>query len=195
MPDSPLHHRRSIRLPGYDYSQPGEYFITICTYERQCSFGEIIGGEMKLNSLGQIVYAEWFKTAQLRPYVELYLEEFVVMPNHIHGILHINESDQPVNTNTNSVGALRCNALTPPNDQHVQMNPPLPHSLSAIIRAYKSAVTYTINAQNHTPGIPVWQRNYYEHIIQTEKEYISIENYIENNPANWYKDQLWMKNP
>ncbi len=87
--DPQKHHRRSIRLKGYDYTQPGAYFITVVTHDRECLFGEIVDGEMRLNEFGEIVRAEWFKTAVVRPYVMLYPDEFVMMPNHVHGILWI----------------------------------------------------------------------------------------------------------
>jgi putative transposase len=83
------HHRRSIRLRGYDYTQTGGYFITIVAHERALLFGEIVNGAMRLNEYGQIVRDEWFRTAVVRPYVMLYPDEFVVMPNHIHGIIWI----------------------------------------------------------------------------------------------------------
>lgn len=82
-------HRRSIRLPGYDYTRPGAYFITIVTHERAHLFGRVADGCMRLNALGEIVREEWFKTAELRPYVRLHDDEFVIMPNHIHGIIRI----------------------------------------------------------------------------------------------------------
>ena len=88
----PRYHRRSIRLKGYDYTQPGAYFVTICTHGRKMLFGRVVDGEMALNEFGEIVREEWFKTAQVRPYVRLYEDEFVVMPNHIHGIIWIVES-------------------------------------------------------------------------------------------------------
>ena len=87
--DPQRHHRHSIRLQGYDYTQSGAYFVTICTHGRALLFGNVVGGEMRLNDAGRIVRDEWFKTAQLRPYVVLYEDEFVVMPNHIHGIIEI----------------------------------------------------------------------------------------------------------
>ncbi|RMD77214.1 MAG: transposase, partial [Chloroflexi bacterium] len=87
--DSEQHYRHSIRLPGYDYTQAGGYFITICTHDRACLFGEVVAGEMQVNAVGEVVCAEWFRTAQIRPYVRLYDDEFVVMPNHIHGIIWI----------------------------------------------------------------------------------------------------------
>jgi len=87
--DPKIHHRRSIRLKGYDYTQAGAYFITMCAYQRMHVFGEIVNGEMILNDTGKIAQDEWFKTAKLRQYVELYEDEFVVMPNHAHGIIWI----------------------------------------------------------------------------------------------------------
>lgn len=85
--------RRSIRLPGYDYSSPGMYFITVVAFRRECLFGEIIEYAVKLSPIGEIVWREWSKTAQLRPYFELRENEFVVMPNHVHGIIRIIDED------------------------------------------------------------------------------------------------------
>ncbi len=84
-----LHRRRSLRLQGYDYAQAGAYFVTLCTRGRECLFGEIVGGEMRLNDAGRVVSGEWFKTAQIRENVLLNADELVVMPNHVHGILWI----------------------------------------------------------------------------------------------------------
>jgi REP-associated tyrosine transposase len=83
----------AIRLKGYDYTQSGAYYVTIVTYQRQHFFGEVVNGEMQLNAMGQIAHDEWFKTATLRPYVELHDDEFVVMPNHVHGIIWIHKND------------------------------------------------------------------------------------------------------
>jgi putative transposase len=169
--DSQKHHRHSIRLKGYDYTQSGAYYITIVTYQRQHFFGEVVNGEMQLNELGQIAHDEWFKTAALRPYVELYEDEFVVMPNHVHGIIWVHN---------NVVGAERRSAPTMTNVS--------PKSLGAIIRAYKSAVTYAINALQNQRGAVLWQRNYYEHIIRDEKDLQAKCNYILSNPLNWEND-------
>lgn len=183
-PTNPLHHRRSIRLRGFDYASENGYFVTLVTQARANLFGEIRKGEMALNELGTIAVEEWFKTKELRPYVELLEDEFVVMPNHIHGIIWI----------VDTVGAY-CN--TP-----LQMNTNLPQrmdnessefrspsiGLGAIIRGYKSAVTKRINILRGTPAEPVFQRNYYEHIIGTEREYDRIAEYIVNNPINWCLD-------
>lgn len=199
--DPQIHHRRSIRLKGYDYTQAGAYFITICSHQREHVFGEVVNGEMKLNAWGEIARAEWFKTAALRSYVELYEYEFVVMPNHAHGIIWLNEN----------VGALRRSALLPnnnkfqknkgaepPNQGEGQLNQKAeqrsaptvkPGSLGAIVRAYKSAVTYAINSLENSRGCVAWQRNYYEHIIRNEKETDMIARYIYYNPFNWQLDR------
>lgn len=179
MPYNPdVHHRRSIRLKEYDYTQAGAYFITIVTYQREPLFGEIVDGVMKLNPLGEIARREWFKTAELRPYVELYEDEFVVMPNHAHGIMHI-------------AGAERRSALTL---THTDGGAKKPHvdarSLGAIVRAYKSAVTYAINAARQSRGVVVWHRNYHEHIIRDDADLKRIRDYIANNPLRWTEDSL-----
>ncbi len=183
--DPQIHHRRSIRLKGYDYTQAGAYFITICSHQRGHVFGEVVNGEMKLSAWGEIARAEWFKTAALRSYVELYEYEFVVMPNHAHGIIWLIEN----------VGALRRNALlqnkTPSKQKAEQRSAPTlkTGSLGAIIRAYKSAVAYAINKLENSRGAVVWQRNYYEHIIRNEKEMDIIARYIYYNPLNWQMDR------
>ena len=175
MPYNPdVHHRHSIRLKEYDYTQNGAYFVTIVTYQREPLFGEIVDGVMQLNEWGEIARREWFKTAELRPFVELYEDEFVVMPNHAHGILWMNDD----------VGAERRSA--PTDMPHVTAG-----SLGAIVRAYKSAVTYAINAARQTRGMVVWQRNYYEHIIRNDADLNRIRNYIVNNPLKWADDDLY----
>jgi putative transposase len=160
------HRRRSIRLKGYDYTQPGAYFITICAHQRAQIFGEIVDGEMRLNRWGEIARTEWFKTAALRPNVEMHEEEFVVMPNHVHGIIWLVEN----------VGALRRNApfeneISSKQKAEQRSAPTVKAgSLGVIIRAYKSAVTYAINKLENSRGAVVWQRNYYEHVIRNEGE-------------------------
>lgn len=144
--DPKIHHRHSIRLKGYDYTQSGAYYVTIVTYQRQHFFGEVVNGEMRLNALGQIAHDEWFKTATLRPYVELYEDEFVVMPNHVHGIIWIHKNDG--------------GEIAPTNDNLEQFGKPLSHSIPTIVRAYKSAVTYAVNALQNQGGAVLWQRSY-----------------------------------
>jgi len=169
-----LHHRRSIRFPEYDYASEGGYFITIVTHERANLFGEIIHGEMKLNAFGKIVTDEWFHTTQLRPNIELFEDEFVVMPNHVHGIVWITD---PVHGNA-PVGTYR--------DTPLLRSPS--NTVGAIVRGFKGSVTTRINIQRHAQGVPVWQRNYYERIIRDEQDYEAIANYIYNNPLSWETD-------
>jgi putative transposase len=174
--DPQIHHRRSIRLKGYDYAQAGAYFITICSHQRQHVFGEIINGEIKLNPWGEIARVEWFKTAVMRPYVELYEDEFVVMPNHVHGIIWLNDE----------AGIRRRRVPTNPTEK---FGKPVAGSIPTIIRAYKSAVTYAINGLENSRGCIVWQSNYYEHVIRNEKEFDLIARYIYYTPYNWQTDQ------
>ena len=183
--DNFTHKRRSIRYAGYNYSSSGSYFVTIATHLRKAIFGRIVNDEMQLNRLGRIAQEQWFKTARLRPEVILYEEEFVVMPNHIHGIIHIDNPNESINEEPMNflVGAQR--RCAPTNDRAINV---APHSLGAIVRAYKSAVTYAIHTLPNSPHTPVWQRNYYEHIIVNEKDYQTISEYIFFNPAKWQED-------
>ncbi|MHB0988908.1 MAG: transposase [Bellilinea sp.] len=169
------HQRKSIRLSGYDYSLAGGYFVTIVTKGRASLFGNVKNGEMLPNDQGIIARNEWFKTAQLRQYLTINDDEFVVMPNHIHGIIWIKDDH---------VRAQRRCALTPNNRFAVGSQ-----TLGSIVRAYKSAVTYNIHKQTGMRDIPVWQRNYYEHIIRNERDYENIFEYILSNPLNWEKDE------
>jgi putative transposase len=169
-----LHHRRSIRLADYDYSAEGGYFITIVTQDRECLFGDVTNGEVRLNEFGKIVWEEWFRTAKLRPNIELLEDEIVVMPNHIHGIIWIN--DLP------GRGSLQ---RTPTVERFQK---PVSNSIPTIVRLFKSTITKQINILRQTPNQPVWQRNYYEHIIVSERDYFNIANYIASNPINWEMD-------
>jgi REP element-mobilizing transposase RayT len=173
------HHRRSIRLPDYDYAQNGAYFVTICTKNRETLFAGIVGAngvrpngnrlEMMRNEFGEIVADEWLKSAAIR--LEITIDEFVVMPNHFHGIVLINgKGDQPVAPTEERSG-------------------PKPKSIGAFIAGFKSSVTKRINVIRQTPFVPVWQRNYYEHIIRNENDMKKIREYIQNNPCNWSDDE------
>ena len=174
------HHRRSIRLKGYDYALPGGYFITLVTWGRLCLFGELVRGEVELSVAGKIVWEEWFTTGEIRPNVELNEDEFTIMPNHVHGIIWITDKTDDVI----GVGAQRrCAPTKTMTDAYV-----VPGSLGAIVRAFKSATTRRINALNGTPGAPGWQRNYYEHIIRNESELDEIRAYMRNNPQQWELD-------
>ncbi|RPI06422.1 MAG: hypothetical protein EHM64_03090 [Ignavibacteriae bacterium] len=197
MPMSPisLHHRKSIRLKDYDYSSPGEYFVTICTHERECLFGEIINGEMVLNSFGLIVQEEWLKSKIIRPEIEL--DEFIVMPNHLHGIIVIKDESQ-IMVGTHGRASLPETFVHDTSDGRASLpetsdDPaPLrrqPRSLGSIIAGFKSAATKRINEERRMPRTPVWQSRFYEHIIRSEKDLTNIRDYIINNPIKWYADE------
>ncbi|MDX2244986.1 MAG: transposase [Leptolyngbyaceae cyanobacterium bins.302] len=180
------HHRRSIRLKGYDYASSGAYFITICSHQRQCLFGEIVDGEMQLSKFGEIVRSYWLNLPKYHP--RLQLDAFVVMPNHIHGILVL--SDIPVGagldnqlvdlTNKSSAKPAPTNPTEPIN------HPGIPE----IIRRFKTFSARRINQRRKMVGTPVWQRNYYDRIIRNDEALQAIRQYVHNNPLSWQEDQL-----
>lgn len=177
------HRRQSVRLQGYDYSQVGMYFVTIVAQGRECLFGEITHNEMRLNGFGIIVRDEWLRTRELRPNIEL--DEFVVMPNHFHGIVVVNcrgTLHVPNIDNDAGKGTLQ-------RDHTVeQFGKPTSNSIPTIMRLFKSVTTKRINEARNMSGQPVWQRNYYEHIIRDEESLNRIREYIANNPAQWESD-------
>ena len=172
------HHRRSVRLKGYDYSSPGAYFVTVCAWNRECIFGDIINGQIKLNDYGVIIQREWMNTVDIRPNVEL--DEFIVMPNHFHGIIIINAGN--IRRGVSCKGVLQY----APTDTGLRSPS---QTIGAIIRGFKSAVTKSINILRNTPGMPVWQRNYFEHVIRNDKELFRIREYIRFNPVQWDIDE------
>ena len=156
--DPDIHHRRSIRLKDYDYSKEGAYFITICTYNRLCIFGKIEDVEMHLSSIGEIIKKHWEKLPS--HHAHLSLAEWVIMPNHLHGILVLAERES---LETRS-------------------------GVSEIIRGFKSFAAIEVNRYREMVGAPVWQRNYHERIIRNEKDYQRIAEYLAANPAKWADD-------
>jgi REP element-mobilizing transposase RayT len=173
------HHRRSIRLKGYDYTQPGAYFVTLVTHDRECLFGEIVDGEMRLNEAGRMAEWTWFDLPNHIDNIEL--DAFVVMPNHVHGIIIIREP----------VGAGSEPAPTEPAPTSAPTAPPPAnrnHGLPEIVRQFKTFSARRINALRNITGRPVWQRNYYEHIIRDEKSLKRIREYIAANPQQWAND-------
>jgi REP element-mobilizing transposase RayT len=170
------YHRRSTRLRGYDYSRNGLYFITICTHQRECIFGEIIDGEMRVNKIGQIVLETWNKLPYRFP--DIQLDQFVVMPNHAHGIIHI-------------VGAIHESPLPNAPMDHIQRRRML---LSKIIGYFKMNSAKQINLIRNTPAAPIWQRNYHDHIIRNERSLNIIRGYILQNPLQWDLDRNNPKN-
>ena len=168
-----IHQRQSIRLKSYDYSKAGAYFVTICVREKECLLGDVVGGVMRLSEMGEIVREEWLKSSIIRG--EIKLDEFVIMPNHMHGIIWIcnnGRGDRPV---------------APTEDDFIQSGPSS-KSLGSLMAGFKSAVTKRINIYRNTPGLPFWQRNYYEHVIRNENDLHAIREYIQNNPLKWELD-------
>jgi len=165
------HQRRSIRLKDYDYSGFGVYFVTLCTAGRKCLFGEIRNGEMAFTTCGELVRAEWLASARIRQ--EIALDAFVVMPNHLHGIVAIV-----------GVGADAVRPAPP-----AKRLGPRPRSLSTLISGFKAATTRRINALHGTVGVLVWQRNYFDRIVRNEQECEAIREYIIHNPRRWELDR------
>ena len=183
--------RRSIRLKGYDYREAEDYFVTICARNRECLFGEITEGELRLNDRGKIVRKEWVRTAVLRPYVEL--DSFIVMPNHIHGVIVLV-----------GAGPHACpeqghpRADMPANNPAVRLGQPQgvapTLSLPDVVHRFK-----TLTTKRYADGVKrfgwvsfpnrLWQRNYYEHVIRDEESLNRIRKYILDNPVQWAFDR------
>lgn len=185
------HHRRSIRLPGYDYSQSGAYFVTICAYRRQCLFGDVVDGRMVLNQYGDVVAQTYQWLCQHYSYLDL--DEWIIMPNHFHAIMVITDEPRRGGSRT---------APTTTNEQRTVNNSNNPSeptvkrkSLGRLIGAFKTVSTKKINILRDAPGTPLWQRNYYEHIIRNQNAMDKIRQYIINNPVSWSIDQLHPNNP
>jgi REP element-mobilizing transposase RayT len=176
-----IHHRRSIRLKGYDYTRPGAYFVTLCTYHRDEIFGEVINGEMRLSALGEIVREEWLRSAEIRKEIRLVEDEFVIMPNHLHGINWIVES-----VGADTVRPELMKGRTPPAPTSTSLRR-APRSLGSFIAGFKASVTSRAGRELNMTGI--WQRNYYEHIIRSNRALEDIRWYILNNPLNWQLDR------
>ncbi len=181
MPYDPFkHHRRSIRLKGYDYSQAGAYFVTICAQNRECLFGEIVNGEMQLNDAGKMIVRWWNELSN--KFMTFEPDAFVVMPNHIHCIIVIVDVGMTLRGH--------------PDDGQPHRAAP---TLGDIIEWFKTMATNEyIRGVKQLGWKPfdkrVFQRNYYEHIVRNERELNAIREYIENNPANWAADMDNLKN-
>ena len=206
--DLRIHHRRTLRLKGYYYANEGLYFITICCHNRAHLFGQVVGGEMILNQYGIITANEWINTPNIRPNIEL--GEFVIMPNHIHGIIKITRRDEshsskgvndrlnPTESHSSTTDIKNSNPIkshlpkiisssTDLQKRHeVECYSPLrgtSNTVGAIVRGFKSSVTRQLNLLNI--GCAVWQRNYYETIIKDQITFQRITQYIIDNPVKW----------
>jgi putative transposase len=184
----------SARLQNWDYRWAGAYFITICTQNREHYFGEIMDGKMQLSNLGVVADILWHQIPHHHLNVEL--GAFVVMPNHIHGVLIINNDTDNVD-NVDNVETLHATSLqqqqttqTPDNQINEQMSKisPKSNSISVIIRSYKSAVTKHANRLGFDFK---WQSRFHDHIIRNDQSFQKISEYITNNPANWQDDKFF----
>jgi len=163
-------HRRSIRLRDYDYSSPGAYFVTMVTKGHKCIFGKIIDSVVTMYDLGRIAYDCWFNLTDHFPHIDV--NPFIVMPNHVHGIITIIENDR------------RGTIYRAPTME--QFGKPVAGSLPTIIRTYKAAVSRL--AKKELGCTDVWHRNYYEHIIRNQTDLDAITAYILTNPSHWFTD-------
>jgi putative transposase len=204
--DPNKHHRRSIRLKGYDYTKAGAYFITICTTQREHVFGDIVNGEMQLSRYGETVRLNWDNLPKRYRNVEL--DAFIIMPNHVHGIIVLNDNGL-AGAGLDSLALERDKFLVKPFsgaglesllvEQDKFFVKPAPtktklHGLSEIVRGFKTFSARRINQIRRMTGVSVWQRGYYEYIIRNEESLMAIRQYIINNPLSWEQDQLYPNN-
>jgi REP element-mobilizing transposase RayT len=172
-------------LQGYDYASPGAYFVTICTHQRQCLFGAVVEGELRLNAFGQMVNACWQRLPFHFPHLNL--DAFVTMPNHVHGILILTDSGRGEAFGTERVGQSEnhCSNASP-----LRPRGTTPGSIGAIVQNFKSVSAQRMNRRCQPNTIKIWQRNYYEHIVRNEISLQHLRQYIQNNPLSWKEDQL-----
>ena len=207
-----IHNRRSIRLKTYDYSKAGLYFITICVQNRELLFGEIENNVMILNDAGKMIYAEWEKLPER--FTNIQLHEFVVMPNHFHGIIEIvgaplvgahdtrKDNDKAIESSNESANdsnhtpsaAMTQRATTGPTPTDLEI--PVNNTVGEMIGAFKSITTVEyIKGVKNSGWRPfegkLWQRNYFEHLIRNEDAYKNIADYILNNPYRWLNDKFY----
>jgi len=158
--DPERHHRRSMRLRGYDYSRAATYFVTICTYQRECLLGEVVDGRVLLGALGRLVEEQWH--AIPGHFDSVSVDAFVAMPNHVHGLIVIGRG-----------------GVTPP------LRKP---TLGRIVAYYKYQTTKAVNLFLDASGNRLWQRNYHDRIVRNKRELRAIRQYIRQNPAHWPDD-------
>ncbi|MEM7759697.1 MAG: transposase [Cyanobacteria bacterium P01_A01_bin.40] len=189
--------RQSIRLKNYNYAANGYYFVTICTHQKQCFFGDVIDGKMQLSAVGEIAHQYWSEIPQHSQHK--YLDEFIVMPNHVHGIIIIDNPENPnryISNNDNGGSRdVPWNVPTTDNDEYdlsrtMSQLSPKSGTLSVIVRSYKSSVTRWCRQNGN--NVFQWQSRFYENIIRDEKSLNDIRRYIINNPAKWKEDMNYV---
>jgi REP element-mobilizing transposase RayT len=177
---------QSARLKDYDYASNGAYFITICSYNQTHFFGECNEGLMKLSTVGAIVQGFWYDIPNHFPFITL--DKFVVMPNHIHGILIVNNT---VEETLQTLETLQCNVSTVLKNKLFADISPKTGSISTVIRSYKSVCSKHIHLAFPELNFN-WQSRFYDHIIRDESAYQRIADYIVNNPLLWEKDKFYL---
>ncbi len=186
----------TTRMAGWDYGSPGFYFVTICTAQRRCFFGDVVNGVMVLSPIGEVARDEWLRSAQLRQNVAL--DAFVIMPNHHHGIVQIlpgNDAHDNTDTRGGDTVETRCGAPSPGGVVETRCGASLPRkfgplqsgSLAALVNAYKGAVTRWCKKNGFVEF--AWQARFWDRVIRTERELNAVRAYIENNPRKWALDQ------
>jgi len=175
---------KSIRLPHYDYATSGAYFLTLCAHNKECFFGAVADGIMRLNECGQIVEREWQRSAQIRK--ELEIGDFALMPNHLHWIVLINENDRARCDIAQEEA--HCRAALP-EVYHRGSRDREAHSISSFVAGFKSYTTKLVNELRKTPGARLWQPNYFEHIIRNQRQCDTACEYIQTNPLRWELDK------
>lgn len=185
----------SARLQNWNYANEAMYFVTICTKNRKNYFGRIITNNSDVQpqciaatEIGKIAHSEWYKSIEMRPDMNLELGEFVVMPNHIHGIIIIGANEYNTQRDTQRTDAMHCVSTNANDTEYKNQFAPQSKNLSSIIRGYKSAVT-TYARKNEIEF--EWQTRFHDHIIRSMDEYHRISNYIINNPAKWQEDKFY----
>ncbi len=193
---------QSARASWWDYSVTGTYFITLCTSNRENLFGDIQSAEMIPSAIGKIVIEEWDRSFDIR--AELFCDAFVLMPNHLHAILRIEDNGLGTPGTVETHGRASLDGTTESINQeihHIETHgrASLPsgiacrssRSISSFVAGFKSTVTKRINEHRNTPKVPVWQARFHDHIIRDEANYHRISEYIANNPASWETDKFF----
>ena len=177
------HHRQSIRLRGYDYTQAGAYFVTIVIQNRELLLGEIVDRVMRLNDYGRVVLEEWNKLPAR--FSSVTLDASAIMPNHLHGIIMIGVDGKGKASAEHGVANAKISSA-----DALPLHPigPISGSLGAIVQNFKSTSSRRINTLRDTPGAKLWQRNYYERVVRNDRELNAIRQYVIANPLNWESD-------
>ena len=172
--------RRSIRLQGYDYSQVGAYYITVCTRDRECLFGDVVNGQMKLNEAGKIIQSVWEGLPHFYEGIEL--NAFIIMPNHVHGVIVIWAQVGAIHEFPLSAIGKSLTIVERVSDRRRML-------LAKLVGRFKMVTAKQINALRGSSGQPLWQRNYYEHVIHDGRSLNHIRQYIADNLVQWGFDR------